>query len=92
VNDAIIRGARGRCSIDRFTDKAMDPHGASSTAIQGALMKTYRIATIPGDGIGKEVVPAGQEVLQALAATQPAWALPSPVSAGAATGTARTAR
>lgn len=31
-------------------------------------MKTYRIATIPGDGIGKEVVPAGQEVLEALAA------------------------
>ena len=33
-------------------------------------MKTYKIACIPGDGIGKEVVPAGQEVLQALAATQ----------------------
>jgi tartrate dehydrogenase/decarboxylase / D-malate dehydrogenase len=33
-------------------------------------MKTFRIATIPGDGIGKEVVPAGQSVLQALAATQ----------------------
>jgi len=31
-------------------------------------VKTYRIATIPGDGIGKEVVPAGQEVLEALAA------------------------
>jgi tartrate dehydrogenase/decarboxylase / D-malate dehydrogenase len=31
-------------------------------------MKTYRIATIPGDGIGKEVVPAGQQVLLALAA------------------------
>jgi tartrate dehydrogenase/decarboxylase/D-malate dehydrogenase len=30
-------------------------------------MKTYRIATIPGDGIGKEVVPAGAEVLKALA-------------------------
>ncbi|HET9206365.1 MAG TPA: tartrate dehydrogenase [Burkholderiaceae bacterium] len=30
-------------------------------------MKTYRIATIPGDGIGKEVVPAGAQVLQALA-------------------------
>jgi tartrate dehydrogenase/decarboxylase / D-malate dehydrogenase len=30
-------------------------------------MKTYRIATIPGDGIGKEVVPAGQAVLQVLA-------------------------
>jgi tartrate dehydrogenase/decarboxylase / D-malate dehydrogenase len=32
-------------------------------------MKTYKIACIPGDGIGKEVIPAGQEVLQALAAT-----------------------
>ncbi len=29
-------------------------------------MKTYNIATIPGDGIGKEVVPAGQAVLEAL--------------------------
>lgn len=31
-------------------------------------MKTYRIATIPGDGIGKEVVPAGRQVLEAIAA------------------------
>lgn len=30
-------------------------------------MKTYRIATIPGDGIGKEVVPEGQKVLEAIA-------------------------
>ncbi|MFZ9405888.1 MAG: tartrate dehydrogenase [Burkholderiaceae bacterium] len=30
-------------------------------------MKTYRIATIPGDGIGKEVIPAGQTVMQKLA-------------------------
>ncbi|MEO7761548.1 MAG: tartrate dehydrogenase [Casimicrobiaceae bacterium] len=30
-------------------------------------MRTYRIATIPGDGIGKEVIPAGQRVLEALA-------------------------
>ena len=30
-------------------------------------MKTYRIATIPGDGIGKEVIPAGRQVLQTLA-------------------------
>ena len=30
-------------------------------------MKTYRIALVPGDGIGKEVVPAGRQVLQALA-------------------------
>ena len=31
-------------------------------------MKTYRIAVIPGDGIGKEVVPAGQRVLEVAAA------------------------
>ena len=30
-------------------------------------MKTYRIASIPGDGIGKEVIPAGQHVLLVLA-------------------------
>ncbi|MDE2121268.1 MAG: tartrate dehydrogenase [Betaproteobacteria bacterium] len=30
-------------------------------------MKTYRIASIPGDGIGKEVVPAGEQVLDTLA-------------------------
>jgi tartrate dehydrogenase/decarboxylase / D-malate dehydrogenase len=32
-------------------------------------MKTYHIACIPGDGIGKEVVPAGEQVLQVLART-----------------------
>lgn len=32
-------------------------------------MKIYKIATIPGDGIGKEVVPAGVQVLKALAAS-----------------------
>jgi tartrate dehydrogenase/decarboxylase/D-malate dehydrogenase len=32
-------------------------------------MKTYSIATIPGDGIGKEVVPAGREVLEAVASS-----------------------
>lgn len=37
-------------------------------------MKTYRIATIPGDGIGKEVIPAGQTVMQALADTDTAFA------------------
>src|SRR5579871_2421162 len=31
-------------------------------------MKTYNIAAIPGDGIGREVIAAGIEVLQALAA------------------------
>lgn len=29
-------------------------------------MRTYRIAAIPGDGIGQEVIPAGIEVLKAL--------------------------
>ncbi len=32
-------------------------------------MKNYRIATVPGDGIGKEVVPAGRRLLEALAAS-----------------------
>jgi len=31
-------------------------------------MKTHAIATIPGDGIGKEVIPAGRRVLEAIAA------------------------
>jgi tartrate dehydrogenase/decarboxylase/D-malate dehydrogenase len=34
-------------------------------------VKTFRIACIPGDGIGKEVIPAGQQVLQALGQHQP---------------------
>jgi len=33
-------------------------------------MKTYKIACIPGDGIGKEVIPAGQQVLATLAQAQ----------------------
>ncbi|WP_160122056.1 tartrate dehydrogenase [Rhodovarius lipocyclicus] len=33
-------------------------------------MRRYRIAAIPGDGIGQEVIPAGLEVLQAVAARQ----------------------
>jgi tartrate dehydrogenase/decarboxylase/D-malate dehydrogenase len=33
-------------------------------------MKSYRIASIPGDGIGNEVIPAGLEVLAALAAKE----------------------
>ncbi len=32
-------------------------------------MRRYRIALVPGDGIGKEVIPAGRQVLEALAAT-----------------------
>lgn len=37
-------------------------------------MKTYRIATIPGDGIGKEVIPAGRRVLEALALPETSFA------------------
>lgn len=33
-------------------------------------MKTYKIALVPGDGIGKEVIPAGQKVLEALASSR----------------------
>src|ERR1700690_1149144 len=32
-----------------------------------STMRRYRIAVIPGDGIGKEVIPAGLEVLKAVA-------------------------
>ena len=38
-------------------------------------MKTFRIATIPGDGIGKEVVPAGKHVLEVLARAENAFRL-----------------
>jgi tartrate dehydrogenase/decarboxylase / D-malate dehydrogenase len=31
-------------------------------------VKVYRIATVPGDGIGREVIPAGQSLLEMLAA------------------------
>src|SRR4051794_10350465 len=41
--------------------------------MHGDHMKTYSIATIPGDGIGKEVVPAGRQVLEALAASSDAF-------------------
>jgi tartrate dehydrogenase/decarboxylase/D-malate dehydrogenase len=33
-------------------------------------MREYRLAAIPGDGIGKEVIPAGLKVLEALAARE----------------------
>jgi tartrate dehydrogenase/decarboxylase/D-malate dehydrogenase len=38
-------------------------------------MKTYKIAAIPGDGIGTEVIDAGVEVLQALAKRDGSFAL-----------------
>ncbi|MGB7266485.1 MAG: tartrate dehydrogenase [Terracidiphilus sp.] len=33
-------------------------------------MTRYQIALVPGDGIGKEVIPAGRQVLEALAGTE----------------------
>jgi isocitrate/isopropylmalate dehydrogenase len=54
-------------------------------------MKTYRIATIPGDGIGKEVVPAGQKLMEALPPRPSRSASSSRTSTGAATTSASTA-
>ncbi len=51
-------------------------HRFADTGRKGAKgMKTYRIAAIPGDGIGTEVVAAGIEVLQAVARREAAFAL-----------------
>ena len=52
-------------------DASRNALARSSTEAQ---VNTYRIATIPGDGIGKEVVPAGRQVLQALAQRQRTFA------------------
>jgi tartrate dehydrogenase/decarboxylase/D-malate dehydrogenase len=38
-------------------------------------MRTYRIATVPGDGIGKEVVPAGRRVLEVVAGSESAFGI-----------------
>src|SRR5471032_1448450 len=38
-------------------------------------MKTYRIASIPGDGIGKEVITAGRQVLETLARVSRSFAV-----------------
>jgi tartrate dehydrogenase/decarboxylase / D-malate dehydrogenase len=55
----------------------IDPSSAASAAVwninsrtKRPPMKTYNIAAIPGDGIGKEVIAAGIEVLDALAARE----------------------
>ena len=37
-------------------------------------MKTYHLAAIPGDGIGKEVIPSGQKVLEAVATASKSFA------------------
>lgn len=35
--------------------------------VEGTFMKSWKIASIPGDGVGKEVVPAAERVLHAMA-------------------------
>ena len=50
--------------------------------------RKYRVAVIPGDGIGKEVIPEGQRAAEAVAAsrwsgrtsTGPASAMPRPAA------------
>ena len=54
-------------------------------------MKTYRIAAIPGDGIGTEVVSAGIEVLHALASAKVVFNSSSIISIGAASTIRNTA-
>jgi tartrate dehydrogenase/decarboxylase/D-malate dehydrogenase len=53
-------------------------------------MKTQRIAVIAGDGIGKEVIPAGIEIIK-LAAEQSGFTCEFTEFRGAATSTCRPA-
>ena len=49
-------------------------------------MASHRIAVLPGDGIGQEVIAAGSEVLRALAAREPGLELELRPSTGARPG------
>ena len=72
----------------------VSPFGSAAvgSASPGAdCMRRYRIAVIPGDGIGKEVIPAGVEVLEALAEREAASHGPSTASTGGRTIIARPA-
>ena len=54
-------------------------------------MRSHKIAAIPGDGIGPEVIAAGLEVLEACAERDGGFALDVPISTGARTTTRSTA-
>ena len=56
------------------------------------MSSTFRIAAIPGDGIGKEVMPEGVRVLDAAAKRFSCSCSGSRSSGPAATGTPRPAR
>src|SRR5262252_4409004 len=65
--------SRGRCPRQSIAVRALHPRGGAGSPRCGAtrvlprrwVMKTYRVAVIPGDGIGHEVVPEGIRVLEA---------------------------
>ena len=55
-------------------------------------MATYRIASIPGDGIGHEVMPAARAVLDAAGSRHGVDARPTRSSTGRASATCARAR
>ena len=53
-------------------------------------MATKRIAVIPGDGVGREVIPAGVRTLEAVARLEPDLRLEWDSSRGGASTTSNT--
>jgi tartrate dehydrogenase/decarboxylase/D-malate dehydrogenase len=51
-------------------NRAQHPRRPVTISTKGHVMKSYRIAAIPADGIGPEVIEAGVEVLSAVAERQ----------------------
>ena len=54
----------GKARLDQLASREVNTLTAT---LEKALTKTFKIAVIPGDGIGKEVMPEGLRVLQAAA-------------------------
>src|SRR5712671_6303366 len=54
-------------TVCRDTARCLPGARRRSPPVRNPTMRRYRIAVIPGDGIGKEVIPAGIEVLKAVA-------------------------
>ncbi|MBI3083709.1 MAG: hypothetical protein HYY90_05040, partial [Candidatus Omnitrophica bacterium] len=48
----------------------MNPSATKQAAARGAATRTYRIAVIPGDGTGPEVIREGCKVLDAVVQRQ----------------------
>src|SRR5689334_7116790 len=72
VRDASLRDAphhearRGLRRLERSAWRALGKHSPVKDRHM-ATNRVYRVAVIPGDGIGKEVVPEGVRVLEAAA-------------------------